>query len=63
MALYVFLFLLLVLYWLLDISVQKRRFEKRLIKEQRGTNVEPGRERLLDEGCCVRARERSRTSV
>jgi hypothetical protein len=31
------------LYWLLGISDQKRHVEKRLIKGQRGANVEPGR--------------------
>ncbi len=51
------------LYWLLATSDQKRRFEKRSIKEKRGTNVEPRRVRLLDEGCYVGAQERSRTYV
>src|SRR5256885_2032461 len=39
----------------LGTSDQKRHFEKRLIKEKRGANVELGREGLLDEGCCVGA--------
>ena len=44
-------------------SDQIRHFEKRLIKENRGANVELGRECLLEEGGCVGARERSRTCL
>ena len=40
---------------------QNRHCEKRLIKEQRGANVELAREGLLDERWCVGARERSRS--
>jgi len=47
----------------LDHPFKNRHFEKRLIKEKRGANVELAREGLLDEGCCVGARERSRTYV
>ncbi|HEX9133724.1 MAG TPA: hypothetical protein VF844_15640, partial [Ktedonobacteraceae bacterium] len=43
----------------LDHPFKNRHFEKRLIKEKRGANVELAREGLLDEGCCVGARGRS----
>ena len=40
----------------LDHPFKNWHFEKRLIKEKRGANVELAREALLDEGCCVGAR-------
>ncbi len=51
------------LYWLRGISDQKRHVEKRLIKEQRGANVELGRECFLDEGGCVRESEKGGIEV
>src|SRR6266699_640114 len=43
----------------LDHPFKNRHFEKRLIKEERGANVELTRDARLDEECCVGARERS----